>query len=134
MVNLLLVGAGGFLGAISRYGISQIFHPSKLHFGTIAVNLIGCLLIGIAFGFLSRDAMAKPAQLLLITGFLGGFTTFSTFGLDTLKMIHQGAIGTAIIYVAISAILGIALVAAGYEISKGKDAAPSSKPTQNSNG
>ena len=120
MVNLLLVGAGGFLGAISRYGISQLFHPSKLHFGTIAVNLAGCLLIGIAFGYLSKDAMAKPAQLLIITGFLGGFTTFSTFGLDVLKMIHQGEIVSAITYVAISAVVGIALVAAGYEIAKGR--------------
>lgn len=118
-MNLLLIGAGGFFGAISRYGVGQIFPTSKFHYGTIAVNLIGCLLIGIAFGFIGRDAIGRPAQLLLITGFLGGFTTFSTFGLDTLKMIHDGAITTALIYVAISAILGVAMVALGYELAKG---------------
>lgn len=83
------------------------------------MNLIGCLLIGVAFGFLSREAIARPAQLLLITGFLGGFTTFSTFGLDTLKMIHDGAFGSAAIYVGVSAVAGITLVAAGYELAKG---------------
>jgi CrcB protein len=118
MMNLILVGAGGFFGAISRYGVSQIFHESKFHYGTLVVNLVGCLLIGVAFGFLSREAIAKPAQLLLITGFLGGFTTFSTFSLDTLKMIHDGAVMNALAYVAVSAILGIALVAAGYELAK----------------
>jgi CrcB protein len=118
MVNLLLVGAGGFFGAVSRYGIGQLFPTSKFHLGTLAVNLIGCLLIGVAFGFLSREAIARPAQLLLITGFLGGFTTFSTFGLDTLKMIHDGAYASAAIYVAVSAVAGLALVAAGYEFAK----------------
>ena len=119
MVNLLLVGAGGFFGAISRYGVSQIFPATKFHYGTLAVNLIGCLLIGIAFGFLERDGIGKPAQLLLVTGFLGGFTTFSTFGLDTLKMIHDGAFASAVLYVGISAVLGIALVVVGFEIAKG---------------
>ena len=118
MVNFLLVGAGGFLGAVSRFGISQLFPASKFHFGTLAVNLIGCLLIGVAFGFLSREAIARPAQLLLITGFLGGFTTFSAFGLDTLKMIHDGAFTSALLYIGVSTIAGAALVAAGYELAK----------------
>ena len=119
MVNLLLIGAGGFFGAISRYGVSLIFPATKFHFGTLAVNLAGCLLIGIAFGFLEREAMAKPAQLLMVTGFLGGFTTFSTFGLDALKMIHSGAYASAAVYVGISAVVGIALVVVGFELAKG---------------
>ena len=119
MSNLLLIGAGGFFGAISRYGIGQLAPPSKYFYGTLAVNLIGCLLIGIAFGLLSREAFtSRPAQLLLVTGFLGGFTTFSTFGLDTLKMIHDGAFASAALYVGVSAVAGIALVAAGYELAK----------------
>lgn len=118
MVNLLLIGTGGFFGAVSRYGVSQIFPATKLHLGTLAVNLVGCLLIGIAFGFLEREAITRPAQLLLVTGFLGGFTTYSAFGLDTLKMIHDGAYTDALLYVGASAVLGIALVAAGFEIAK----------------
>lgn len=118
MVNLLLIGTGGFFGAISRYYVSQLFHESRLHYGTLVVNLVGCLLVGIAFGFLSRGAISKPSQLILITGFLGGFTTFSAFGLDTLKMIHDGSFSTALLYVAVSTIAGAALVAAGYEMAK----------------
>jgi CrcB protein len=118
MVTFLLVGSGGFLGAISRFGVSQIFPASKFHYGTLAVNLIGCLLIGIAFGLIAREAVARPSHLFLVTGFLGGFTTFSTFGLDTLKMIHDGAFASALAYVTISAVLGVALVAAGYELVK----------------
>lgn len=119
MVNLLLVGAGGFFGAVSRYGVSLIFPASKLYYGTLLVNLLGCLLIGIAFGILERHAMAKPVQLLVITGFLGGFTTFSTFGADALRMIHDGAVWRSALYVGVSAVMGIALVAAGFEIAKG---------------
>lgn len=118
MLNLIFVGVGGFFGATSRYGVSQLFPDTKLHFGTLAVNLIGCLLIGIAFGFLSREAISRPAYLLLVTGFLGGFTTFSAFGLDTLKMIHDGAVADALLYVAVSAVAGAGLVAAGYELAK----------------
>ncbi len=118
MLNLILVGVGGFFGAISRYGVSQLFPDTKLHFGTLAVNLIGCLLIGIAFGFLSREAITRPAYLILVTGFLGGFTTFSAFGLDTLKMIHDGAVADALLYVAVSVLAGAVLVAAGYELVK----------------
>lgn len=118
MVNLLLIGTGGFFGAIARYCISQLFPVSKLHFGTLAVNLIGCLLVGIAFGFLSRAAINRPSQLILVTGFLGGFTTFSAFGLDTLKMLHDGAFSSALLYVAASAGIGAALVAVGYELAK----------------
>ncbi|MGI9241379.1 MAG: fluoride efflux transporter CrcB [Verrucomicrobiales bacterium] len=118
MANLLLVGIGGFFGAISRYGISLLFPASRLHLGTLAVNLIGCLIIGVAFGFLSREAISKPAYLIVVTGFLGGFTTFSAFGLDTLKMIHDGAFTSALLYIAVSTIAGAALVAAGYELAK----------------
>jgi len=123
MVNLLLIGAGGFFGAISRYGIGQWVTglsstANKFPYGTLAVNLVGCLLIGVAFGFISRDAIGRPMQMLLITGFLGGFTTFSTFGLDALKLIHAGSYGTAALYAGISAIVGIAFVAGGYELAK----------------
>ena len=122
MVNLLLIGAGGFFGAISRYGIGVFVERfpsgSKFPYATLAVNLIGCLLIGVAFGFAAREAISKPAGLLLVTGFLGGFTTFSTFGLDTLKLLHSGSVAPAMIYVLASVIAGTALVAAGYGIAK----------------
>lgn len=118
MANLLLVGIGGFFGAISRFGIWQVIPASKFHYGTLAVNLLGCLLIGLAFGFNGREELSRPVQLLLITGFLGGFTTFSTFGLDTIKMIHEGAFSRALVYVAVTNLVGIALVLAGYELAK----------------
>ena len=118
MVNLLLIGAGGFFGAISRYGVSLIFPATKFYYGTLAVNLIGCLLIGITFGLQEREVLSRPAQLLAVTGFLGGFTTFSTFGLDSFKMIQAGNYGAVAAYVGVSAIAGIALVAVGYGLLK----------------
>jgi CrcB protein len=93
--NALLVGAGGFLGSIARYwfsGVAQDRLGSGFPWGTLAVNVLGCLAIGALAQLAESRASAFPpeARLLLVVGFLGGFTTFSAFGNDTLDLFRAG--------------------------------------------
>jgi fluoride exporter len=121
MLNLLLLALGGTAGTLARYGTSvslmRFSTRAAFPFGTLAVNLIGCLLIGYLHGAFAQRAGVRPEyQLLLITGFLGGFTTFSAFGWETATMLNSGAYGRAALYLAISNGLGVALVLAGHAI------------------
>lgn len=119
MINFLVVGFGGFTGAALRYAIS-VFMVSKagLHsaWGTFAVNLIGCFLIGILAGFEFKNL--QPLKLFLITGLLGGFTTFSAFGLDSVSMLKNGEVLKAVFYVCTTLFCGIISVYAGFWLSK----------------
>lgn len=90
-MSYLFIGVGGFLGAISRYFFYQIeksLWPNAFPLATLGVNTLGCLLAGLAFGLI-QEASPYRQQLnfLLVVGFLGSFTTFSTFGVDNYKMI-----------------------------------------------
>jgi len=91
----LLVGLGGFLGSVLRYGASGLVHrlaPSTLFpLGTLSVNVLGSLLIGLLGGLAeSRGILGPESRLLLLIGFLGGFTTFSTFAFETLGLMRAG--------------------------------------------
>ena len=107
MSGLIFVGLGGGLGAMSRYGISLLvmhFYPlARFPLATFSVNFIGCLLIGVLASCLSAfSASSESLKLFLITGFLGGFTTFSAFGLETLILLRRGDIGIAGFNIALS--------------------------------
>ena len=85
LINALAVGLGGFFGVLARYGLSSLIHrqlPSAIFpYGTLVVNLLGCLLIGLIAGFTeSRQLFGYPFRAFVLIGLLGGFTTFSTFG------------------------------------------------------
>ena len=88
MRNLLLVGAGGFLGAIARYAVTLLLSPagstSRLPLGTLVVNVSGCLAIGLLAGLGERTGfLTADARLFLLTGLLGGYTTYSAFALES---------------------------------------------------
>lgn len=108
---------------MSRYLVSVHFQKSMASafpFGTLAVNLAGCLLIGIFFGLSGRfQWMTEEWRLFLTVGFCGGFTTFSAFAFENLKLLQAGNYPYFILYSAGSCVLGIGLVAAGAYISKG---------------
>lgn len=89
MKNILLVGIGGFMGSVARYliGVYSIKYFSNALIGTFTVNLAGSFLIGLLAGFLAKPHY-QPYQLILITGFCGGFTTFSTFSMEGLKLLR----------------------------------------------
>jgi CrcB protein len=115
MRDVLLVGIGGFVGAAARHlvGQSLVLTSTQWRFpvGTLLVNVLGCALIGV-FAALAEHlpAMNGPARLLLVTGVLGGFTTFSAFGLETMLMLRRGDATLATGYVVASIVLGLLAV------------------------
>ena len=118
IISLLYIGLGGFIGAISRWGVSQIIRKATddgaFPLPTLIVNLVGCLGIGVAYSIWENNNSAK---LIIIIGFLGGFTTFSTFAYETLSLIKSGNIITAISYVTLSSVIGVFLVWVGMKLN-----------------
>lgn len=115
--ELFMVGAGGFAGSCARYLVNYFCVArvdGSLPVATLVVNLAGCFLIGLLSGVLERGFMLSPAQgLLLVTGFCGGFTTFSTFAAELWHMGTGGELVMALLYLAASIIAGVLLVGAG---------------------
>jgi len=93
--TLLIIGSGGFLGSISQFLASRFLQnnfPSTFPFGTFFVNLTGCLLIGLIYGFLEKSALLTPGwKLFLAVGFCGGFATFPTFANENLALLRDGS-------------------------------------------
>lgn len=119
--NILIVGCGSFLGGAARYLISIAMKGASKGFpwGTLLVNLFGCLIIGLLWGIFSRTSSGGNSWYLFLTvGLCGGFTTFSTFSKEALAMLQcSNYIGFAS-YIAISVIAGIAIVALGYALMR----------------
>lgn len=117
MTNLLIVMVGGGLGAGLRHLSSLAamrLLGSGFPWGTAFVNIFGSFLMGALVELLARKlGMSQQWRLFLATGFLGGFTTFSSFSLDTVNLMDRGATGIAFVYVAGSVLLGIAGLFAG---------------------
>lgn len=120
--TLLLIGSGGFLGSISRFLTSRFLQnnfPSAFPFGTFVVNISGCLLIGIIYGFSERSSLLTPGwKMFLTVGFCGGFTTFSTFANENLALLRDGDFFHFFIYTGLSVFLGIAATFLGVVITK----------------
>ena len=116
MLPLLYVMVGGAVGSGARYltgrAMLSLLGPDY-PFGTLAVNLIGGLLMGVLVGVLARNTASETWRLLLGVGVLGGFTTFSAFSLDVVTMIERGAIGVAFGYVLVSVIGSVTALFAG---------------------
>lgn len=114
---LLIVGAGGFAGACARFLVTRwcaAIHICNFPLGTFLVNIAGCFLIGILSGLLEKNGVLSPERaLLLITGFCGSFTTFSTFASEIFGMSNRGEWLTAFSYMALSIIVGLGMVFAG---------------------
>lgn len=119
--QILAVAVGGALGSCLRFGVSRLLPtPSGgVPWSTVAVNLCGCLLIGLVVGWgAGRGHFDDRARALVVTGFLGGLTTFSAFGLETVQLIEAGRTGGAVIYLAAQLLGGLAAVALGLWIGR----------------
>jgi CrcB protein len=122
MRNIMMVGLGGFAGSVLRYWISgwlqRLCDSPLFPYGTLGVNVLGCLLIGLLGGWADNVELFGPhARLFLLVGLLGGFTTFSTFGYETMALLRDKELLAAGTYVGLHLVLGFAAVAAGYGIS-----------------
>jgi CrcB protein len=115
----LIVAAGGAIGTVGRYGLGALMAPlsQSMPWGTIAINIVGSFVIG-AFGTLTLAEGRHPApesvRLFVMVGLCGGFTTFSSFSLQTFDLMRNGAPGRAALNVVVSVALCLAAVAAGH--------------------
>jgi len=120
--ELLLIGVAGALGTLSRYALSGWAYRllgERLPWGTLAVNVLGCFLLGLVMQVgLSTDALSRTARVAITVGFLGAFTTFSTFGYETMKAIEDGAWGAAGLNVALNLVVGFLAVAVGFGLAR----------------
>ncbi|HEX8502557.1 MAG TPA: fluoride efflux transporter CrcB [Pyrinomonadaceae bacterium] len=122
MLRLLLVGLAGLAGTLVRYWLSGAVarrHGEAFPAGTLAVNLLGCFAAGLLFHLMQeRQAFNETARAAVFVGLLGGFTTFSSYGLQTFELLREGRAGAAALNVVASNLLGLLMVFAGYSLAK----------------
>lgn len=121
MKILFVIGIGSFIGGILRYILSQYIQTAYLTnfpYGTWAVNILGCFLIGLVFGLTGKIHLTQEWRLFLTTGLIGGFTTFSSFSYEAIVLLRDGLFWTAIVYILISIVIGLFATFAGMSIIK----------------
>ena len=116
MNAILLVGLGGAAGSILRFLCQRSLNISNFPYGTLTVNIAGCFIIGLLWGFLIKGNLQESGRLLLITGFCGGFTTFSAFTQESIQLLTQQRLTAFFIYVLISVAAGLLATFAGYKL------------------
>lgn len=127
MNGFLLVGAGGALGAMARYGFSSMIGrlwPMSFPLATLLVNIIGSIAMGLFVGLMAKllPANQEELRLFVAVGIFGGFTTFSSFSLDTIVLIERGELIQAITYVALSVVVCLIGLYLGLLITRGSPA------------
>lgn len=121
MMQALAVFLGGGLGSLSRYGMGKLLGSTVTGFptGTLAANFLACIVLGFVGGwFLQRGQLDNTVKLAITTGFCGGFSTFSTFSLETLKLFEEGKAWMAILYILMSLVACIAGIWLGQSLGK----------------
>lgn len=121
MNNLLLIASGGALGSVARFGITKFIGKiigGAFPWGTLTANFIGLLIIGFLFELFERSILSQSMRYLITVGFLGGLTTFSTYGLETLLLMKNGQIRLSILNLLLSNIGGLICVGIGMLFSR----------------
>ncbi len=112
--GLFLIGIGSFIGGISRYVTQQfvqLHYPSSVPTGTLVVNVAGCFIIGVAYALTERGNLVSPElRMLLVTGFCGGFTTFSSFAYENFSLLRENDFFYSFLYLVMSLVGGILAV------------------------
>ena len=116
--NFLLVGLGGGLGSMLRYGTSLLMNTKLFPYATLTVNIAGSFIIGVVFAMsIRQELLTGNWKLFLATGICGGFTTFSAFSLENMGLLQSGKYVLAFSYIMASIILGIAATFLGYQLA-----------------
>lgn len=118
---ILLIGVGSFIGGVARYLLSLFIQNkflSTFPFGTLGVNIVACFLIGIVFGLSERGNFNMEWRLFLATGFLGGFSTFSSFSNETVGLLRDGQIWQAFTYIMCSVVICLVATFTGISLIK----------------
>lgn len=121
MRPLLLIAAGGAIGALMRHGVSVFvyrFVPASFPWGTLAANLTGCFLIGALWTLSERTSFPPALGLFLFTGMIGAFTTFSTYALESLQLMQRGQVWYGLANIAGSTVAGLLFVLAGMTLAR----------------
>ena len=114
-VTVVLVGLAGLVGVLARYGISSAFHVDAVPWATVGINTVGSLLRGV---LVSSHTFSEDVRTVLGVGFLGGFTTFSSFTVQAVLDLEAGEPVRALLYVSASLVLGFAAAALGYYVGR----------------
>ena len=122
MGKLFLIGLAGFIGTLSRYWLSGVVarrYGETFPLGTLIVNLSGCFLVGLLYYVLQERFIVNPTvRTVVLIGFLGGFTTFSSLGLQTFTLLQDGEFGLAVLNLTASNFIGLLLVWSGYTLGR----------------
>lgn len=122
MMRILLIGVAGLIGTLGRYWLSDIVarrYGETFPLGTLVVNLVGCFLAGLLFYLLQeRFPINQTLRTVIMIGFLGGFTTFSAYGLQTFMLLRDGEFAFAALNLIVSNVVGLLLVWAGYTVAR----------------
>jgi fluoride exporter len=121
MLRFLFIAAGGAIGTVARYVVSGLdykYPAGVFPISTLVVNLSGSLIIGLLWGLTDRFPVSPNVRLFLFIGILGGYTTFSAFGLESFNLLKDGEYRIALMNILITNALGVAFVFAGYCISR----------------
>jgi fluoride exporter len=122
LARILSIGLAGFAGTLLRYWLSGVVakrYGETFPYGTLAVNLVGCFVIGFLFYVFYDRALGSPLiRTTIFIGLLGGFTTFSSYGLQTFTLLRDGELFLALANVLASNVIGLALVWVGYSLAK----------------
>lgn len=116
-MQFIWIGMGGALGSILRFLLQsrvQLSAAGIFPYGTLIVNLLGAMMIGILAGIFESIAVSQQLKLFLVVGILGGFTTFSAFSLENVQLIKSGHTRLAVIYILVSNVIGITLALGGF--------------------